>query len=362
VQDMQALNQSINVPLFFKIGPGLSSKFCGILDDCGVSYKSVLFLSGERISAAIARKAAVTLPAAVRWQHLILDEASEKNVLLAYEACRQNNIDLIVSVGGGSVIDVGKRVQRVYGIPNVVVPTVVSNDGLMSPISVLRGLDGNRESYPGATPLGAVIDTELIRLAPLRYMVAAAGDVLSNLSASIDWRRLHENGKADKFNDLAFHLSFGSAQSLIHFREIAFESDEFVECIIRSQIYSGIAMSLAGSSRPCSGAEHLISHAIDHLDLAVPGALHGIQVGSIALFVLWLLRLDVESAILFAQKIGLPLDWRELYPAVAPNMRAVLAMARVVRPGRSTILDDFSDDDLIKECDEFHRMCIALRG
>jgi hypothetical protein len=37
-------------------------------------------------------------------------------------------------------------------------------------------------------------------------------------------------------------------------------------------------------------------------------------------------------------------------------------MARVVRPGRSTILDDFSDDDLIKEGDEFHRMCIALRG
>jgi len=356
---MQALNQSISVPLFFKIGAGLSGKFCGILDDCGVSYKSVMFLSGERISAAIARKAADTLPSGVRWQHMVVDEASEKNVLQAYERCEQAEVDLIVSVGGGSVIDVGKRVQRLFGIPNVVVPTVVSNDGLMSPISVLRGLDGTRESYPGATPLGAVIDTELIRLAPVRYMVAAAGDVLSNLSASIDWRRLHDEGKADKFNDLAFHLSFGSAQSLIHFRDIAFESDEFVECIIRSQIYSGIAMSLAGSSRPCSGAEHLISHAIDHLSLAVPGALHGIQVGSIALFVLWLLRLDLGNAITFAQKIGLPLDWRELYPDIASNLRIILKTARVVRPGRSTILDSFSDDELVGECEQFHRACVA---
>jgi len=190
-------------------------------------------------------------------------------------------------------------------------------------------------------------------------MVAAAGDVLSNLSASIDWRRLHDEGKADKFNDLAFHLSFGSAQSLIHFRDIAFESDEFVECIIRSQIYSGVAMSLAGSSRPCSGAEHLISHAIDHLNLAVPGALHGIQVGSIALFVLWLLRLDLGNAITFAQKIGLPLDWRELYPDIASNLRIILKTARVVRPGRSTILDSFSDDELVGECEQFHRACVA---
>jgi glycerol-1-phosphate dehydrogenase [NAD(P)+] len=361
-QRMPSLNQLISVPLFFKIGAGLSGRFRRILDDCHVAYRSIAFISGAHFSAEITNRVIGTLAHDVKWRHIVIDEASEEAVLSAYKSCRAADSDLVVSVGGGSVIDVGKRLQRLFGIPNIVVPTIVSNDGLMSPISVLRGLDGKRDSFPGATPLGAVIDTDLIRQAPVRYLVAAAGDVLSNLSASIDWRRLYDAGKAENFNDLAFHLSFGSAQSLINFGQIEFDSDEFVECIIRSQIYSGIAMSLAGSSRPCSGAEHLISHAIDNLHLSVPGALHGAQVGSISLFIIWLLRKDVKNAIAFAERIGLPLDWKQLYPDVASHLHEVLQTARTVRPGRTTILDAFSDDDLIKESEDFNRMCIAPRS
>jgi len=47
--------------------------------------------------------------------------------------------------------------------------------------------------------------------------------------------------------------------------------------VVKALVSSGVAMSIAGSSRPASGAEHLFSHQLDRL---VPnGALHGHQVG-----------------------------------------------------------------------------------
>ncbi len=47
--------------------------------------------------------------------------------------------------------------------------------------------------------------------------------------------------------------------------------------MVKALVSSGVAMSIAGSSRPASGAEHLISHQLDRM---APGkALHGHQVG-----------------------------------------------------------------------------------
>jgi glycerol-1-phosphate dehydrogenase [NAD(P)+] len=40
---------------------------------------------------------------------------------------------------------------------------------------------------------------------------------------------------------------------------------------------NGVAMEVAGSSRPASGSEHLISHALDHI--TTRPRLHGLQVG-----------------------------------------------------------------------------------
>ena len=47
--------------------------------------------------------------------------------------------------------------------------------------------------------------------------------------------------------------------------------------IVEGLISAGVASCIAGSSRPCSGAEHLVSHALDKL---APGiGLHGEKCG-----------------------------------------------------------------------------------
>jgi glycerol-1-phosphate dehydrogenase [NAD(P)+] len=266
---------------------------------------------------------------------------------------REEGADLLLSVGGGSVVDVGKRVHRQFGLPHVTIPTIIANDGLVSPISVLRTDSGRRESLPAAVPIGAVVDLDVIQRSPRCYLVAAAGDVLSNLSASYDWLRLfRQSDDAIAFNDLAYELAVGAAEALVGSRSVDFDDDAFLLKIVRAQISSGLAMSLAGTSRPCSGAEHLLSHAIDYLQLG-GDQLHGLQVGSISLFVLSLLRPSAEPAMEFATRIGLPMDWTALSPAVSRNLESIIATARRMRPDRRTILDDYTDAEVVDRCRRF---------
>jgi len=357
---MAVLNQIAYLPSFFKIRKGLIDEVGSIVDKTGLDLLSVVLVSGPRFSWEIASRVEHSLPRGLRVARFVIDEASEAVVLRLNDLCRDVGATLVFSVGGGSVIDVGKRLHRLFNIPNVVVPTVISNDGLVSPISVLRGLDGERESYPGSVPVGAIVDVSIIKAAPFCYLLAAAGDLLSNLSASQDWLRLDRaNDKSVKFNDLAYHLAFGTAETVINSAVVDFNDDAFVENLVRCQIYSGLAMSLAGSSRPCSGAEHLISHAIDHSGL-VSGVLHGCQVGAISLFTLHLLESRLDSALAFACKIGLQLDWRYLSNKLPEHVMEIAALARYVRIGRRTVLDDYTDAEIVRECDIFARTISRL--
>jgi len=107
-------------------------------------------------------------------------------------------------------------------------------------------------------------------------------------------------------------------------------------------VLSGLAMEIAGSSRPCSGAEHLISHAIDRL---YPGtAQHGEQVafGSLVTTRLhgrdWrVLRQLMEAAGMSEAVTGFSLSRQEV-------IAAVLA-APSTRPGRYTVLDEIQLDE-----------------
>jgi glycerol-1-phosphate dehydrogenase [NAD(P)+] len=126
---------------------------------------------------------------------------------------------------------------------------------------------------------------------------------------------------------------------------------EFVRSLIIAQIYSGIAMSIAGTSRPCSGPEHLISHAIDELNVC-SDVLHGVQVGSACLFMLHLLGELTPEVMRFAKGMRIPRLWTDLLEDPSSS-RAVIAHARLVRPDRRTILDDFTDDELMRELELF---------
>jgi glycerol-1-phosphate dehydrogenase [NAD(P)+] len=107
---------------------------------------------------------------------------------------------------------------------------------------------------------------------------------------------------------------------------------------------NGIAMAVCGSSRPASGSEHLISHALD-AHSARP-RLHGLQVGTATYLVAHLQeRTDQE-------RIGRVLDETGFWGAVArdPFVREEWIEAIRVAP---TLKQDFhtvlSDGDRLDE-------------
>lgn len=341
-----------HIPAFFRIEPGIIDRVGKVLTEEGCEFETIGIVSGSHFSKEIAQRVICSFSRHANLHRFTVLNASEQTVSDLHRYCQEKGVRLVISIGGGSVIDVCKRLHRLYNIPSIVVPTIISNDGLISPIAVLS-TGAIRESLPALPPLGVIVDLDIIRTAPREYLVAGAGDVLSNLSASEDWRRVSRQvHTAEPFNDLAFHLAFGSAESLIHMPNADFDDDVFLINLIRCQIYSGLAMSIAGSSRPCSGSEHLISHAIDHLGYG-PYLLHGVQVGSASLFTMYLLGMDTSVAISFARKIGLPLDWRMLSPAISANVSTIVSTARRVRPGRRTILDRYEDEEIIEHSEEF---------
>src|SRR5437763_1314184 len=106
---------------------------------------------------------------------------------------------------------------------------------------------------------------------------AGCGDIVAKFSAVKDWQLAHKL-KNEYYGDYAAELALMSAELVTrNVKEIVQRSKEGVRTVVEALISCGVAMSIAGSSRPCSGAEHLFSHALDIV--AGETSLHGGRTG-----------------------------------------------------------------------------------
>jgi glycerol-1-phosphate dehydrogenase [NAD(P)+] len=182
------------------------------------------------------------------------------------------DVSAIIGVGGGNALDVAKYVAFLARLPNIAVPTSLSNDGFCSPGASLS-VRGTKRSLPAAMPFGVIIDIDLCLSAPEQLWLSGVGDLAAKLTAVRDWRlAFHATG--EPFNDFAALLSDATVSQFIS-RPI--RDQEGVRLLGTALMLNGIAMEVANSSRPASGSEHLISHALDRIS-ARP-RLHGLQVG-----------------------------------------------------------------------------------
>lgn len=240
--------------------------------------------------------------------------------------------DSIIAIGGGKAVDVGKMAAVETGLPMISVPTVLSGDGIASPIAVIDGI-----SRKVSVPVALVCDLEVIASAPKRHNAAGAGDLLSNISSSWDWRRAHELGRDTDFNGLAAAMSELGALALLS-EEPDLMCADTLRILCEGLLLSGAAMALAGSSKPSSGSEHKISHAMDRLFGGL--GLHGEQVSLASVFTTYLqANSHREPMLSFMRKLGLPVNPEDIGLSFADFARCVEA-APSTRPDRFTILED----------------------
>jgi glycerol-1-phosphate dehydrogenase [NAD(P)+] len=191
--------------------------------------------------------------------------------------------DAVVGIGGGRTLDVTKYAATRIALPVVAVATNLAHDGIASPVSSLVH-EGGKGSFGVAMPLAVVVDIDFVREAPAEMVRAGVGDVISNLSAIEDWL-LSFRERGEPVDGLAISFARTAAESVLH-RPDGIEAGGFLTVLAEALVQSGLAMSVAGSSRPSSGGDHEIMHAIDHL---YPGTSnHGELAGLGALFATFL--------------------------------------------------------------------------
>jgi glycerol-1-phosphate dehydrogenase [NAD(P)+] len=336
---MPLLARMLASPLHLDIRAGAVDDLPRLLQDRYISTTgSVLVAVGPSTGQEIWDRIEPALPGAtVRAVH----EASLQAATELQAALGERGYDAVVAIGGGKTLDVAKYAATRAGIPMIAVATNLAHDGLCSPVASLEHTHG-KGSFGVAMPLSVVVDLDYVRAAPAPLVSAGIGDVVSNLSAIEDWL-LAGRERDEPVDGLALAFARTAAEAVIA-RTDSVRDEAFLVVLAEALVLSGMAMSVAGTSRPCSGACHEIIHAVDQL---VPGtASHGELAGLGAAFATHL-RGQSER---FVQVVScltrheLPCLPAEVGMSEQDFGAAVLA-APQTRPDRYTILEHLGLDE-----------------
>ncbi len=332
--------RTINIPNFFYIEKNIIDKLNYLLKEENILANNILIISGTNYTSDIADIIAKKID--FKYIRLCIGSNDIDTINQIRDIIINNNIDLVMAVGGGKVLDVTKYACNVLNKPIIVVPTTLSNDSISSPIAVVK-LD-TIQSVGVKPPIGIFIDLNIINNAPRDTLLAGIGDLISNISAIEDWKLANEYKDVyiDRFAEI---ISRNAVERFIYYILRNGNDDRFIMYLAEGLIQSGIAMSIAGSSRPASGAEHLISHALDSI-LAKP-KLHGIQVGFATLFTQALRGLDISDIVSIYKMVGFPIRFEEINIGIDDFINAI-KLAPSTRKDRFTILD-IVNGDMIKD-------------
>ena len=244
---------------------------------------------------------------------------------------------IILAFGGGSVLDIVKYCASKCDAPYITVPSTLSNDAVYSCVSRLT-TNGKKRSYGVQPPTGIIVDLDVVKKSPKDLILAGVADLVSNLSALEDWKLAHKN-IGEPINELAYMLAKEAALPLFNYKEEDLFTDEFLFDLTNSIITSGLAMIVGGNTRMTSGAEHLISHAIDEY-YPDKSTIHGIQVGWAYLLVEKLYRCSGFYNVLkdFYVNIGLMKVIQERISWSEDDFKSLVPYAKKIR-NRYTIFN-----------------------
>ncbi len=267
--------RTIAIPRLLHVGPDCLSALAPLLKESSFDLTRILVGSGSGPSVKFADQALDGL------RHVGLDASGARGLAGRLDQAAElaasvisDGVTLLVAVGGGRVIDTVKLAAARTGTDFVSVPTAISHDGISSPVASLVPKEGARQSYAASMPGGIIVDVGVIGSAPPRTLRAGVGDLVSNLTALLDWRRADRLGHA-RFDAFSAMIAEHAARPVLDLEDLG--RPESHELIAKGLLMSGLAMAAAGTSRPCSGAEHLISHSLDEI-LGERAAMHGEQV------------------------------------------------------------------------------------
>lgn len=292
-------------------------------------------VSGANVKRVLGSIIEASLEAAnIRYTWHIFQNNDTTSFKMAKSAIIQDSPDVVVGIGGGRSVDIAKMTATSLDKPYVSVPTAASHDGMASPFVSVKG--DRPHSRVARSPLGVFVDLDIIKSAPAKLLASGCGDLVANIIAVQDWQLAHK--KTDEYyGRYSASLAMMSANMIMENAATFAEKGPEVRLVVEALISAGVASCIAGSSRPCSGAEHLFSHALDKI---TPGkGLHGEKCGIGSIVMAKLHGLDHQSITAALKNVGAPTTAADIGLSDEDVVQA-LCMAQSLRPERYTILKE----------------------
>ena len=297
------------------------------------SPRRVALVSGARVRAAVGKRVERSLEKSsveFSWH----EAPGNEPALIAgvREAVSGSGCDAVAGIGGGRSVDVAKMAAHALGLPFASVPTAASHDGIASPFVSVRG--PKPHSTVASAPHGVFVDIGVIKRAPPRLLSSGCGDLIANTTAVRDWEIGHRS-TGEYYGRYSASLALMSADMILeNARRFSKEGPDH-RIVVEALLSAGVASCIAGSSRPCSGSEHLFSHALDRI---APGAgLHGEKCGIGAVMMAKLQGRDWKKIARALSAVGAPVRASAVGLSRDQVVEALVA-AQGLRPERHTIL------------------------
>jgi glycerol-1-phosphate dehydrogenase [NAD(P)+] len=312
------------------------------ITDITAPYESLIVVTGKNTRTVAGNRVIELLDCD---STIVENGANNDEVARLEKKFREDDIDLAIAVGGGSIIDATKLAASRAGILWVSVPTACSNDGIASPVASIKN-NGTSISTKASAPIAILADMAVIAKAPYPLIRSGVGDTIAKFSAVRDWKLGHAI-TGEYYGDYASSLSAMVAEVVLNnAAEIKERTDAGMSCLLEALISSGAAMSIAGSSRPASGSEHKFSHALDMLGGSK--GLHGDQCGIGCIIMSYLQGEDWKRIRSSLKAADCPVTLKEIG---VDNDMALEALLRAgeIRKERYTILEHIKIDKKIAE-------------
>jgi len=336
VIDVHLKHHWMQLPREVIVGNGAVERVAEISRRLGFT-ESALIIAGSKTYDIAGKRVKELLEEEQRMKvdTFLVKTATVKDVDAVVDKIRTLKPQVVFGVGGGTKIDVAKCSSAQQEIPFISVPTTASHDGIASPLSSIKGFE-KPYSVVAQAPLAIIADTNIIMQAPWRFAISGCEDVIAKVTSVKDWQLAHEE-KDEYYGGYAASLALMSAKHVMQNVELMQkENEEGLHILMEALISCGVSMSIAGSSRPCSGAEHLFSHA---LDVIKPNhAMHGEQCGLGTIMMSYLHGANWKRIRDILKKLGAPTNAYELGVEKEDILKA-LEMAASMRPERYTILN-----------------------